>query len=187
MIAIHVLLRINVIIVWSILLQDVDTQNPTIEIKNTSEKFRNISNSLCSFMMYSDFLEASSSKNSTKLQALQTILQENIKDGCTLLKNQSATSNQVNFTTVQGIEGNAHNQTAECSGEDLESLRVHCLEQSLLQRFLKAPYYDVYRAISDIDCLNTKKGKCGWIERRFQEPERSIVVELADLSCSASK
>ena len=161
-------------------MQDVDPQNLTIEIKRSAEKFQTISNSLCSFMMYSDFLEASSSKNSTKLQALRTILHENIRDSCTLLKNQSATSDQVNFTTAQGIEGNSHNQTAECSDEDLESLRVYCLERSI-----SVPYYNVYGVI-DAECLNTK-GKCGWIERRFQEPERSIVAELANLGCSASK
>lgn len=136
-------------------------------------------------MMYSDFLEASSStKNSTKLQALHSILHENIRDGCTLLKNQSATSNQVNFTTVP-TEGNSGiSQTAECSDEDLGRLRAHCLEQSLLQKFVKEPSTNMYRVVHS-DCLDT--GECGWVERRFQEPERSIIVEQASLSCSASK
>ena len=169
----------------------MDRQNLTIEIDENSTKFQTVSNSICSFMMYSDFLEASSStKNSTKLQALRSILHENIRDGCTLLKNQSAVSDQVNFTTTatqQPTEGNSgiSQTSAECSNEDLERLRVHCLEQSLLQQFVREPTIDI-DGVVDSDCLN-KKGECSWVERHFQEPERSIIVEQASLPCSASK
>ena len=135
--------------------------------------------------MYSDFLEASSqSKNSSKLQALRILLQENIRDGCSLLKNQSAVSNEVNFTTAQQtFEGNSLNQT-ECTDGDLESLRAHCLEQSVLENFLRTPYSNIHHEIKS-DCLDTE-GKCGWINRNFQEPERSIVVEQANLNCASS-
>lgn len=153
----------------------MDRQNLTIEIDEDSTKFQTVSNSICSLMMYSDFLEASSStKNSTKLQALRSILHENIRDGCTLLKNQSATSNQVNFTTVptEGVS-----QTAECSDEDLGRLRVHCLERSLLQDFVGEPSTNMYNEVHS-DCLDPE-GECGWVERRFQEPERSVIVELS--------
>ena len=164
----------------------MDPQNLTIEIDEDSTKFQTVSNSICSLMMYSDFLEASSStKNSTKLQALRSILHENIRDGCTLLKNQSATSDQVNFTTVPTEGDSGISQTAECSDEDLGRLRAHCLEQSLLQRFVSQPLNNINGVVHS-DCLNTE-GECGWVERRFQEPERSIIVEQASLSCSASK
>ena len=178
--------RVDVIVPRSISLQVVNSQNLSIEI-NSASIFQNVSDNLCSIMMYSDFLEVSSSKNSTALQMLQRILQENIRDGCSLLKNQSAFSDQVNFTsTAQLSEGNSQtDNTAECNDEDLEILRAHCLEQSLIQRFLRQPYSNLFGAITS-DCLNTKR-KCGWIDRRFQEPERSIVVEHTTLSCTASK
>lgn len=161
----------------------MNSQNLTIEIKDTSTKFQTVSKSLCSLVMYSDFLEASSSKNSSKLQALRIILQENIRDGCSLLKNQSAISNEVNFTTARAIEDDSLNHT-ECGSEDLESVRVHCLEQSLIQNDLWTPYSDMNEVIGT-DCLNTE-GKCDWVSRRFQEPERSIVVEQARLNCASS-
>jgi hypothetical protein len=172
-------------------LQEVDPQNFTIKIDEDSTKFQAVSKSICSFMMYGDFLEASSStRNSTKLQALRNILHENIRDGCTLLKNQSAISDQVNFTTTstqQQLSGgdSGSNQMTECSDEDLESLRAHCLEQSLVHDFILEPATNLDDVI-DSDCLNTK-GRCGWIERRFQEPERSIIIEHSYLGCSASK
>ena len=129
--------------------------------------------------MYSDFLEASPG-NSSKLQALQTVLQQNINDGCALLKQQSSISSEVNFTTEQG----SGNQENVCTSEDLANLRVHCLDQSLLQNFIATPYYNVFREIQT-DCLNNE-GSCGWISRRFEEPERSIVADQAVLNCASS-
>ena len=177
--------RVDVTVPRSISLQVVNSQNLSIEINSVSI-FQNVSDSLCSIMMYSDFLEVSSSKNSTELQTLQYVVQENIRDGCSLLKNQSALSNQVNFTSpAQLCEDDSPTDTAECNDEDLEILRAHCLKQSLIQRFLHQPYSNLFGVIFS-DCLDTKR-KCGWINRRFQEPERSIVVEHTTLSCAASK
>ena len=170
-------------------MQDVAAQNFSIQISDTS-KYQSISNSLCSFMMYSDFLEASMSTpsgNSTRLQALSITLQENIKDGCSLLKNHSAISNDVNFTSASPAAGNTSGSARleVCNSEDLEQLREHCLEQSLLQNNIKAPYTDVLRAVQT-DCI-TDSVSCGWISRHFQEPsERTITVDQANLNCASS-
>ena len=158
------------IVLLLIYIQDVDRQNHAIEIKNTSD-FQNVSESLCSFMMYDDFLRAYSG-NSSKLQVLQTVLQENINDRWiyTLLKQQSAISGEVNITIEPG-SGDTLNQNV-CPSDSLSNLRVHCLEQSLINNFVATPYFRVFRVIQT-QCFNDE-GSCGWISRHFEEPERSM-------------
>lgn len=162
-------------------MQNVNTDNPTIEISEDS-KFKTVADSLCWLMMYSDLL-AVTPNVSTGLQALQNILQENIKDGCTILKNQSLHSKEVNFTTeeLSSGSGDMSNET-RCSEEDMATFRVYCVEQSLLQVVVEKPYKDILRAMPN-DCFD-EPGACSWIGRHFHEPERSMIVNsTTTLNC----
>lgn len=165
-------------------MQNINTDNLTIEI-NENSKFKTVADSLCSLMMYSDLLTVTPNV-STGLQALQTILQENIRDGCTVLKNQSLHGEEVNFTTEELSSGSGNNMPNEtrCSDEDMAVFRVYCVEQSLLQLVVKKPYEDILRAMPN-DCFNNS-GACSWIGRHFQEPERSVIINsTTSLNCAS--
>ena len=131
-------------------------------------------------MMYSDFLAASS--KSSKQQLLVSILQRNIKDGCTLLKQQS----EVSTTPTGGETGSGSGDMVDeggCSDSDLAAVRAYCVEQYLLQDIVKTPYLNINDAVSS-ECIN-KDGICNWVGRHFQEAERSVFVD-STTNCASS-
>ena len=145
--------------------------NLTIEIRETSD-YKVVADSLCSLMMYSDFL-AAGPNTSTRLQAMQLVLNENVMDGCSLLKLEASRSNDVNFTT-EAAQNESGDEASDlrCTSEELTDLRTYCVEQSFLQLYIRQPFYDINDKVHS-DCLN---GPCSWINSHFVEPERSIII-----------
>ena len=118
--------------------------------------------------MYSDFIAAAPTEdvlNSTRLQALQVVLEANVMDGCSLIKKKSAVSNEVNFTTETESDD-------QCSCDDLSTLRSYCIEQSLIQLIIEEPFRSL---VGNIQA--SVVGSCDWISGHFQEPERSIILD----------
>ena len=165
-------------------MQNINADNLTIEISENSN-YKIVADSLCSLMMYSDLLTVTPNV-STGLQALRNILQENIRDGCTVLKNQSLHGGEVNFTTEELSYGSGNNMPNEtrCSDEDMAIFRVHCVEQSLLQRVVENPYKNISNLMRH-NCLDNA-GQCSWIGRHFQEPERTAIIDSTNkLNCAS--
>lgn len=166
------------VISFPFFVQDANPDNLTIEISRNST-YKTVADSLCSLAMYSDFLAATSDTSiSFKLQALQSILEQNVKDGCNVLKNQSLHSKEVNFTTAETQSGSEDvPNEIQCTNEDLTALRVYCIRESLSENIVEKPYFDIARALPSSSIHN--QGVCDWIGRRFQELERSEITDSA--------
>ena len=160
---------------------NANNRSIAIRVGSTTEA---VAKDLCTLLMYSDFIAAATESND--LQAFQTVLKENVRDGYAVLKQLSVHSNDINITDHQlqpaagsGSEINS-NSTVE---EEIATFRTYCTEQSLLDRFVQEPYRSITQAWPQ-SCLGDFY-QCGWIKRHFGEPERvAIIDEAAINNCS---
>lgn len=142
----------------------------------------NISDGLCQFLMYYNFLKLLDTNSTESLEAL---LRENLRDGCRVLTAINNTSGGVNVTSPydetvrvtvnlsQAAEG------ASCDPDHGNYLLHHvCTKPSITNSNLVSAIQNIVNSFA----VEGEEGACDWINQSLPDPHRLAIYE--GINCS---